>query len=279
MGVKGEAMLMVLKMGSCYNNNNTWLWTSFLKHKAETVIGAMHWVCFWMKNIQPQLTFVPVEQMSHHRFVSSPISRPPVQCAVVWPAEYRLKKRHVVCPGGSGSFPIIILDFTKLPSLHLQKVTSCMTAANLHVSQDAPLAVSQRINYSLFLHHSALKYLSLWPNDLAISFLSLISWAALPFSTSKRQPSMQSQPALACFGSMLAVSVVSAGTELLLWGFFLAALVVGLKNQAPMESWMSEIKHRRCWSSVSFDCILFSYALDVCRSMQCGVESYVQIAR
>ena len=67
-----------------------------------------------------------------------------------------------------------------------------------------------------FLYHSALKYLSLWPNNPAVSFLSRISCAALPVSMSRQQTSMQSEPA--CLGStVLVVLTVSASTELLLW--------------------------------------------------------------
>lgn len=66
-------------------------------------------------------------------------------------------------------FQLLTPILTKLSSPHFEKVTSRLTAANLHISQKARLVVLQIINHSLFLYHSALKYLSLCPNNLAVS--------------------------------------------------------------------------------------------------------------
>ena len=122
----------------------------------------------------------------------------------------------------------------------------------------------------LFLNHSALKYLSLWPNDLAVSFLSIISWAALPVTMSPQQPPKQSEPALACFGSMLAVSTVSVGTVAAL-GFFWLNSFYGWKAKLQRSG-----GHQGCHiinAEIQFSLTVIYFLMDwffwhVCKTMQ-----------
>lgn len=52
----------------------------------------------------------------------------------------------------------LVADHTKPSSPHSEKVTGCLTATNVHISQRACLVVLKRLNHSLFLYRSALKF-------------------------------------------------------------------------------------------------------------------------